>query len=161
MQPPAAGQELVQHAIPIFGEYRLGMELYTDNRVSGMVHGQDLPVFACRGAPRLAGHRFWSDHQVVITGREECARQAGEDPFSPVMDPGCLAVHWPFCAYDLSAVRRNNALVAQAYAEDRNRAAESLDQLRGDSRFSRGAGPRADDDVAPLGGTHLIRGGPI
>jgi hypothetical protein len=121
----------------MFGEYRLGMELYTDNRVSGMGDGHDLPIFRCRRDPKLRRHRLWSDHQGVVTGREEWARQAGENPFTLVIDSGGLAVHWPFGSYDLSAVRCTNALVAQAHAEDRNRASEPLDQLGGDSRFSR------------------------
>src|SRR2546428_11643542 len=48
----------------------------------------------------------------------------------------------------LAAHGRAEALVAQADAEDRHPGAEAHDQVVGDPRLARRAGPRGDDDVA-------------
>src|SRR5262245_12459816 len=74
------------------------------------------------------------------------------------MDSRCLAVHWSFRPYDLSAVCRTDTLVAQAHTEDRNRIAEAADQLSRDSCFGRRAGSRADDDVARLQYGNFLEG---
>src|SRR5215813_6587599 len=56
IESPAASQELVQHSIPMLGENRLGMELYTDDRVSGMRHGHDFTVFGGCRDPKFRRH---------------------------------------------------------------------------------------------------------
>src|SRR5262245_5038312 len=83
----------------------------------------------------------------MIAGRVEGIGQAGEDARIVVVDGRGLAVHDTRRADHVAAEGGADRLVAEADAEDRDRAREALDQRHRDAGLARRARSRRDDDA--------------
>src|SRR5580700_7662060 len=109
------------------------MELHAESRVPAMGERHDLAVSAPGGDLKRAVLVEFDDQRVIATGLEG-TRQAGEKAATLVLDGGGAAMHRRPGVHCLSAEGFADALMAQAYAEDRQFAGEEAD------KFERGAG---------------------
>src|SRR5437867_9532437 len=94
----------------------------------------------------------------MIARRLERLRQPGEQPPAVVVDERRLAVHDARRAHDRPAEGGADRLMAQADAEDGDRAGEALDEGHRDARLARGARPGRDDDAVGTERRHLVEG---
>ena len=86
------------------------------------------------------------DDQRVVAHDFHRRRQAGEHAGSVVADLRRLAVHDAIGADDVAAVRFADRLMAEADAEDRDRASPAADDVDGDAGFLRRARPGREHD---------------
>jgi len=105
------------------------VELEPDDRVARVLDCHDLAVLRRGGHPQDARESRPRDDQRVVPCGREGVRDPGEHAATVVPDGRGLAVHRPRRAHYRSAVRRTDALVPEAHAEDRRRGAEPAHRL--------------------------------
>jgi len=129
-----AVEEPVEQAVALLAEHRLGMELQPHHGVLRVPDRHDRAVLRRGCHPQRSGQSLSRDDQRVVPGGAERVRNAGEDPATVVPNGRRLAVPWPRRTHDARAVRRTDALVPEADAEDRRRrpiAAHDVDRHPG------------------------------
>ena len=101
-----------------------------------MLHGHDFAFVAGRAITRsTAGSESARDDERVIARDAERRRQTGEDARAIVRDERRSAVHAAGRRARFAAVRRADALMAQAHAEDRHRRTECAGRPRSRCRL--------------------------
>src|ERR1700674_1075931 len=89
----------------------------------------------------------------MIACRAEGVRHGAENTVPSVLYVGGLAVHHLFGMDDLAAEALADALVTEAYAEDRDLTGEALNERNRNARFvGRARSGRDDDEPAAQGG---------
>ena len=126
-----------------------------------MPHAHDLAVGGNRGDLQLLRQGLALNGQGVVAGEARGARQAAEKAAAVQGHFLRLAVDDPPRGDDAAAERVADGLVAQADAEDGNRAGKPLDALHADARFFRPARPGRDDDARRVHGSQLVHGDPV
>src|SRR3954464_8084877 len=103
------------------------MELHPLDGQRAMAQPHDLAVVRFRGDGETCGQRLALDHERVVTGSLEIARQTVEYAFAVVPHARDLAVHHLACAHDLAAERLADRLVSEANAEQRHASRKARD----------------------------------
>src|ERR1043166_6787059 len=96
-------QEIREQVVPVLGQDRLRVELYALHRRITMAHPHDLAVFAFGGDVEARRQIRAIDHERMIAGRGERARQPDENAFAAMCNLGKLSVHGAARTYDRAA----------------------------------------------------------
>ncbi len=113
------------------------MELHAMHRQRFVAHPHDLVIIGPGGDLQTFRQCFALDHQRVIARRGERVGQAVKHAGVVVMDRRGLTVHQLFGVNDASAEGLANALVPEAYTQNRNLSGEVLDRRDRDAGFVR------------------------
>ncbi len=137
----------VEQMVTVLAQHRLRMELEPHHRMPRVLDGHDLAVLRRSDHSQDSRESRPRNDQRVVPRRRERVRDPGEDSATVVPDERGLAVNRSRRAHDPSAVRCADALVPEAYPEDRRRGPVVADDVHGDTRLHRRTGPWRDDDV--------------
>ena len=138
------------HAQPVFGDDRLGVELHADDVELVVLNAHDGPILRPRGNGQAVWHRLLLDAQAVVPRCVERVVHVLEQPFAVVEDWAAFAVHKSRGrSHDVPSKRLSYALVSHAHAEDRYSVfgREHLRHLEADSAILRSSRSRTDDDA--------------
>src|SRR5204863_5469772 len=133
--------------VAVLREHGLGVELLAGHRMAHVLDGHELPVIRGRGDAEVGGQTRAGDDERVVARRQEGGWESREQATAVVLDPRRLTVHRSPGADDAGAVRRADALMTQADAQDRDRRPEPPHHVGGDPGVARSTGSRRDDDV--------------
>src|SRR5580765_4151655 len=105
------------------------MELHTFELMPPVPYSHDDPVFGLRRNGQLLRQRSLLHDQRVVARGDKRLRQVLKYALAVMMNLTGLAMKQSRCTHNLSAIRRTQRLMPQAYPQDREPSSQSLNQL--------------------------------
>src|SRR5256885_813875 len=136
-------EKILEDLLSVLGEDRFRMELHALERLElSMADAHNLAPVRAGGHDEFLLDRLGLGEQRVIAGRLKFLRQPGEHAFAVVNDLRGLPVHETAGADDVAAESVTDGLMPQAHAQNRDLAAQLLDEIDDDAGILRTAGDR-------------------